>query len=726
MFQTRLALIVVTLLVPAAASAQPSPTDPAAQAGASQPAPAAQAPDQTPGRITLPTVTVTAQKEPADVRTLPASVTALSSTSLERAGISLVSDGAIYAPNTYFSDFTARKLTNARFRGIGSSPANPAVTTFIDGVPQLNSNSASIDFLDVSQLEFVRGPQSALFGRNTLGGLVNVMSARPSLTGWTGGVAVPFGNEGARDFRGRVSGPLGDTIAVGLALGYGERDGFTRNPITGNDIDSRSAWSGKGQLLWTPAANWEARVIVSGERARDGDYALNDLAALRTNPFEAARDFEGRTDRDLLATTVLTRREGQRFAFSTTTGFVRWKTQDLTDLDYTPAPLITRDNTERDFQFTQEVRLASAAAAPVRLSNGASLKWQTGLFIFSQQYEQDAINTFSPFLLSPSLGFEIDQHTPQGTLDDLGVGVYGQGTLTINERLDLSLGARVDHEQKEAVLDTFFEPQFVPAVSVNEEASFSSVSPQVALAYRFEQNQVVYATAGRGFKAGGFNPASPVGSEAYGKEHTWNLEGGVKASWAEGKISANAALFSIEWDDLQLNLPNVASPGQFYIANVGGATSRGVEIELSARPTGAVDIFGALGYTRARFGDGSSSSGADVSGNKIPNTPEYTATVGAQLTRPVGGATLYGRGEMVFYGAFEYDDANSARQDAYSLANFRAGVRGRLLFAEGWIRNAFDTRYIPVAFAYGPFAPSGFVGESGRPRTFGVSAGVSF
>ncbi len=727
MFQARLALIVATALCPLTAFAQAgSPAESAAQSGATQPAPSPPATDQTPGRITLPTVTVTAQKEPADVRTLPASVTALSASSLEQAGISIVSDGAIYAPNTYFSDFTARKLTNARFRGIGSSPANPAITTFIDSVPQLNSNSASIDFLDVSQLEFVRGPQSALFGRNTLGGLVNVISARPSLTGWTGGAAVPFGSEGAREFRGRVSGPLGRTVAVGLALGYGERDGFTRNVITGNDIDARSAWSGKGQLLWTPAANWEARVIVTGERARDGDYALNDLAALRDNPFEAARDFEGRTDRDLLATTVLTRREGQRVALSTTTGFVRWKTQDLTDLDYTPASLITRDNTEKDFQFTQEVRLASAAAAPVRLTSGASLKWQTGVFFFSQQYEQDAINTFSPFLLSPLVGFEVDQHTPSGTLDDLGVGLYGQGTVTFNERFDLSLGARLDHEQKEAVLDTFFEPQIAPPSSVNEDASFSSVSPQLALAYRFDQHQMIYATAGRGFKAGGFNPASPAGSEAYGKEHTWNLEGGVKASWAEGKVSANAAIFSIEWDDLQLNLPNLSAPGQFYIANVGAATSRGVEIEVSARPTAAVDIFSALGYTRARFGDGSNSSGADVSGNKVPNTPEYTATVGAQLTRPMGAATLYGRGEMVFYGAFEYDDANSARQEAYSLANFRGGVRGKFLFAEGWVRNAFDTRYIPVAFAYGPFAPSGFVGESGRPRTFGISAGVSF
>ena len=128
---------------------------------------------------------------------------------------------------------------------------------------------------------------------------------------------MPFGNFGAREVRAGVSGPLTDRLAVGVAMGRRDRDGFTTNDLTGNDLDYRSATSGKAQLLWTPAANWEARVIVSGERARDGDLALNDLGALRRNPFQAARDFEGRNDRDIVSTTVLARREGPRFAFST-------------------------------------------------------------------------------------------------------------------------------------------------------------------------------------------------------------------------------------------------------------------------------------------------------------------------------------------------------------------------------------------------------------------------
>ena len=106
----------------------------------------------------------------------------------------------------------------------------------------------------------------------------------------------------------------------------------------------------------------------------------------------------------------------------------------------------------------------------------------------------------------------------------------------------------------------------------------------------------------------------------------------------------------------------------------------------------------------------------DVSGNELPNTPDYTATAGAQLSRALGtrvDATLYGRAEAVFYGAFQYDDANTAGQEAYSLANFRVGVRGTRLFAEAWVRNAFDTRYIPVAFCVRQFRAFGLRGRDG-------------
>ena len=524
-------------------------------------------------------------------------------------------------------------------------------------------------------------------------GLVNVTSVRPSLSAWTGSAYVPLGNSSARELRAGLSGPIvNGRLGLAASMAYGQRDGFTRNEITGRTLDDRSAFAGKAQLLWTPSAAWEARAIVSGERARDGDYALHDLAALRATPFRAARDFEGFTHRDILNTTVLARREGARLAFSTTTGFVRWKTEDATDLDYSPLPLVTRENAEDAFQFTQEVRLASAAGAPVRVSDAVSLKWQTGVFLFTQNYDQDAVNNFAPFLLSPFLGFPVSQTSPQAQLDDAGVGVYGQATTTLRDRLDVTAGARFDYETKDARLSTFFTPGIAPPTDVTGEESFSNVSPQLAVAFRPGPDRTVYAALSRGFKAGGFNPSSPVGREAYAEEHTWHVEGGLKTSFG-GRVSASAAVFFIDWEDLQLNLPDPAVPAQFFIANAGAATSKGIEVEVNARvtpvspgPSGRtldVDVFGALGYTHARFGESSAASGLQVEGNDLPNAPGYTATarsatvarrerIGDAL-RPGGGGVL----RVVFLRRHEHGGTGRVLADQLPRRRARPpGLRG--------------------------------------------------
>jgi iron complex outermembrane recepter protein len=373
------------------------------------------------------------------------------------------------------------------------------------------------------------------------------------------------------------------------------------------------------------------------------------------------------------------------------------------------------------------VRFASAPSASVKLSDTASLAWQTGAFLFTQNYDQAALNSYSPFVLSEFIDFPVVGTSPDADLEDLGVSFYGQGTLTLKDRIDLTAGARFDYENKSAVLRTSYAPPVAPGVTVDTDESFSNVSPQFAATYRFHPGRSVYASVARGFKAGGFNPAAPEGFNAYGEEFAWHFEGGFKSLFAGNRVRFNAAAFLIDWEDLQLNVPDPFVPAQFYIANVGGATSKGFEVELAARANQYIDVFGAFGLTHARFGSDSFSSGVDVSDNKIPNTPEYTVTCGAQLSKALSSAaTIYGGGEAVFYGAFRYDDANLAGQEAYSLTNLRAGIRGKYLFAEGWVRNAFDTQYVPVAFPYPGLAPSGFVGESGRPRMFGITGGVHF
>jgi iron complex outermembrane receptor protein len=182
--------------------------------------------------------------------------------------------------------------------------------------------------------------------------VINIAST-PSLTAWTGASSRPYGNFNAGDLRATASGPvIADKLAAGIGAGFSRRDGFTKNDVTGHDLDSRSAAFAKGQLLWRPDARWEARAIVTAERARDGDYALNDLAALRANPFHSSRSIEGFTHRDIIAPTLQVARTA-RGGFLGGDRLLSGRRRSHRS-DYTALPLVTRSNAGEDFQFARK------------------------------------------------------------------------------------------------------------------------------------------------------------------------------------------------------------------------------------------------------------------------------------------------------------------------------------------------------------------------------------
>jgi iron complex outermembrane receptor protein len=524
-----------------------------------------------------------------------------------------------------------------------------------------------------------------------------------------------------------VSGPIvKDTIAMSLAGGYSARDGYTKNDFTGNDLDHREAGFGKGQLLFRPNERLEIRVIGFGEHDNDGDYALGDLAAIRDRPHHVSRDFEGFNRRDVASGTILVNYFGEAIDVSSISGGVWWKNEGLTDLDYTAFPGNTRDNTEEQHQFSQEFRLASAKDRPLKLGDSFDLAWQSGVFAFSQSYDQKVVNNVVfPNPAPPPFFFPVN-NTTKADLDDWGIGVYGQAKVTAWEKLDLTAGVRYDYEDKEADLSSVTTPPLAPSSQSSPSDTFDQVSPQFAIAYHFNAQQMAYGSAARGFRAGGFNQVSPPGSEEYGTEHSWNYEVGFKSLWLENKVETTLALFYIDWRNLQLNEPVPGSGGtSFFIQNAGAAVSKGVEFETKWRALKGLDLFGSVGYMDARFLSDSVSLGSSVGGNRLPYAPRFTGNVGSQFSwSPCRAATLYARAEVSVYGDFEYDPSNVQRQDTYALADFRAGVRGAHWFAEGWVRNAFDANYVPIAIPFS--SASGYVGESGAPVTFGARVGIQF
>jgi len=707
----------------------------------------------------LETVTVATSRTPQRVQDAPASVTVIGPATIDSAGVISVQDATRFAPELRFNDFSARAISNAQIRGVGGSTTNPAVTTYVDGVPQLSADTSSSEFLDIGQVEIVRGPQGTLYGRNTLGGLIAITSARPAAVPFAG-LEVGGGNFGERDARLKLSGPLVDGLRGTIAGGYRARDGFSVNDVTGQDLDSRRARFGKAQLSWQPSEAWDVRLIAGGENARDGDFALYDLASLRERPYHVEHDFTGFTRRNLLNQTLAVAYLGDAFEVASSGGHVSYTAHEKTDLDASSDPDFVRDNQRRGEQWTGELSLRSPREAPVRIGADVSLRWQVGALYFRQSNDQDAVNDLNQstlfdradiFLPLPGLpvslpigsiirslpgdSLPIIGHAEQradAALDDDGIGGYLQTTLTWAD-LDLTLGARYDVEHKRALLANEFVllgdpgelPLFGPTI-VNDARRYSDVSPSGSIGYHPMHDLLLYVAVARGYRAGGFNPNPPAGKASYAEEHSTSYELGVKGQWLDRRLTMSAALFRIDLDDLQLNVPVENSPGRFYIDNAGQARNQGFELLLAGRPIETLQVYATLGTLSAHFREGSEDMGNDISGNRLPFADPLTLAVGADYAIQLGSATLTLRPEYQHRGDYFYTAQNTERQPGYALWGLRAAMRWRRFSAALFGQNLGDTDTIPVAIPFTGVAPSGYVGENAAARTVGAEISVEF
>lgn len=646
---------------------------------------------------------------------------------LRDAGIVKMSDAAVFVPNLHFTEFSARRLSFPTIRGIGATIGDPSVTTYIDGVPQLAGSSTNIALLDVERIEFLRGPQGTLYGRNSLGGLMALHTRRPG-NEFAVRSQITFGNYDLFDASLSVSGPVvEDKLFFSLSGLRSSRDGYTTNDFTGNDVDFRKSFFGRGQLLWTPDERNDIRVTLYGEHARDGGFVLSELNALRDRPHRIMQDFEGRAERDILASSLSWNHYGESVDITTITGWQDWDILETSDFDFSPFDAVRRRTTESQHSLYQEVRLASPADRSIELGDRAALKWLVGGQVFSAESDRSAANDFRPggagiFFPPEQVGVD----TSRGDFNDLGFAVFGQVTLTLFEHLDLTAGARYDVEDKEARIRRTFEVFGFPVFdsTTRLDRRDDEFLPKFSAAYRFNDDFMVYGLVAKGFKAGGFNLTAPADAFTFGPETSWTYEVGFKSTWFDDRLLFNAAVFYIDWDDMQLSLFDPFAGG--YVDNAGEATSKGFELELIARVAQGLELFATFGYTDAEFREYVDPFGADTRGNQLAFVPETTFSVGAQYTHDLGrGWNAFVRGEYVHVGSYFYD-AGNREGERYGLANFRIGVGGPHVRIEAWIRNAFDEEYVLVAFQPNPADPNVFVGESGAPRTYGVSVSIDF
>jgi len=675
----------------------------------SVPAPAVQGPP--------PETVVTARKRNEALLDVPVSVSVFTAEEIEKGGMRSMRDVSMLTPNMNMVEFTARRLSFPFIRGIGSGIGEAGVVTYVDGVQQLTTGSTNLPLRGLERVEILRGPQGSVYGRNALGGVIKLQSKAPSSTPEFSASA-GVGNYDLYEAAASWSGPVGQGgSALGLDASYMQRDGYTKNVFTGDQVDTRESFFGRAQYLMNPSDDSELRVGLYGETARDGGFALSFLQGLKQDPWRIDQDFEGKVNRDIVAPSVTYHLFGDSVDFRSITSYQDWDVLETSDFDFTPLDLIRRKSTEDQSYLYQELLWSSPDS---QVGDGDTLSWIAGLQGFIAGSSRSAENEFRPLFPTPGTD------TSSGDFDDYGIGVFGQLSAAVTEAVELTAGLRYDHEFKEASLRSTFVSGGVTLVDnrTKEDADFGQLLPSFAATWKVRDDTSLYGSVAKGYKAGGFNLRAPTNQIAFDPEHNWSFEVGVKSALAGGRVALRLAAFYIDWDDMQLSLFDPVAGG--YITNASQSTSQGVEAEARTQVTEMLSLFGTVGTADTEFGDFVDPYGNQVSGNSLPFAPEYTFSLGAQLDgdlpREMG---WFARAEWVGVGNFYYN-ANNTESESYDLVNLRAGFDRKGWELSFWVRNLFDTAYFPIAFQPDPSDETVFVAETGEPMVGGVSLRATF
>jgi len=530
----------------------------------------------------LEEVIVTAAKRQQTLQEVPVAVSVVTSESIEQAQVLDIKDLQTLVPSLRVTQLQGSAQTNFIIRGFGNGANNPGVEpsvgVFIDGVYRSRVGSALADLPKLERVEVLRGPQSTLFGKNASAGVINVVTAKPDLTGYSGSVGGTVGNYNQTILRGDVTGPITDNVAFSLFGSTNQRDGYFDNLELGTDYNELDRWNFRGQLLWNPSDRAELRLIVDAEeidetccgvanlvdgptgniiRALGGDLVGND-------PFAYANfyDFDPRNEIETQGTSLQFDYDFDAFTLTSITAYRTLDQLQTGDVDYTSARLITPDMPDlRDTQidtFTQELRLTSAG-------DGA-LQWMVGAFYFNEEVDNfenfglgEQFRSYVDVLLAAAgapgaLGqVEAAFGLPQGTfyaegignqsenytLDDETLSLFAQVDFDLTDALTLTVGANYTTSEKEAsanvVNDNLFgtlplaalglpptlaAAQFLPPIvnfpnSVEDGRSDDSETTYtIRLAWDLTSNMNVYAGYSTGFKATSWNLSQDSGPVA--------------------------------------------------------------------------------------------------------------------------------------------------------------------------------------------------------------------
>lgn len=684
----------------------------------------------------LDEVVVSAQKEEELLRRLPVSVTHISSAQVQDYRLWNSKDITAIVPNLYSAD-PGDKRNVTSVRGITSTSYDPAVATYIDGVNQFGLDTYIAQLFDIDHIEILRGPQGTLYGRNAMGGVVNIVTKRPTNQA-TGFREITVGNKGQyRDVAGIRLPVIKDKLFIGAAGVYDRMNGFFRNDFNQSKYDRQKNITGNYYVKFLPGDQWALTLNVKHSNwVNHGPFPLvYGVEEAFKNPYHLSQNAITQMNDNTGNASLSAVYNGRAFSFSSQTAYQSnsriYKTP--IDGDFSPIDGVTIiNNYGKDWNkvkvWTQELKFGSAAALR------SAFKWTAGAYLFYQDNPVKQATRFgadAALVGAPDKNFSLI-NTAKGK--SAGLAVYGQATYTISSKLDLTAGLRYDYERKKQDIlgeyqhDPDPNPQFAYRSDTSAKASFRAVSPKLSLGYRASANSLLFLSYSRGYRAGGLTSLSSDPSQpalySYNPEYSNNTEAGVKNMLMENKLMVNVTAFYTTVNDAQV--PTLVLPAAVVITrNTGKLTSKGVELELAATPATGLQLDYSFGYNQAKYTTLKlAQNGAEVNlqGKYQLFTPDITSMLAVQYSYGLGKARtsrLVVRGEWRRLGRQYFDLSNTIQQTAYSLLNTRFGFEAKQFSILFWGRNLSNKKYIGYAYDFGAI-------HLGDPKTVGATMQVRF
>jgi len=619
--------------------------------------------------FTVEPIVVTAQKRAENMQDVPVAISALSSKALQEQRVLSIVDLDNLAPGLRISAADAAANPKIFIRGVGLNDFNPSsssgVGIYADGVYIGSPLAQMASFFDLERVEVLRGPQGTLYGRNTTGGAINLISKRPAMTP-SGEAAIEYGRFNSINASAGYGAPIiDDVLAFRIAAQYVADDGYSRNRYTGERVNNADRAALRASLLFTPSDDTEVLVQVNRFINRGGAIQAKSRALFpataeatgadglcaagyyssgqctdllgyadtSTNPYSVDADLQKKDRVDLWNASVSATHRFGELSLVSITAYQSVHRNDQENTDASPYDMITASYINYQREFSQELRLQSDVGPA---------KWVVGAYYMHDELDSsssfDILRAYRPYFVTP------DNPTGVSLENSIGVfgypytqktdsyAVFGQVDYDVSDRLTLSVGLRWSADDKRFDYVRNAENGQIVLFTYSGSKSFSDISGRLGVKYDVTDTTNVYATYNRGYKSGGFFGGSaddPSQLEPYDNETVNAYEVGSKSDLLGRRLRMNLSAFYYDYQNIQAYSTVLRGGVTVQILdNAASAEMYGAEAEFTATPIRGLDLSLGLGWLHAYYGD-YLSEGGDYSGNRMPQAPKFNLTAGA-------------------------------------------------------------------------------------------------